>query len=89
MYRSKARQSRDSYPGRRNRIHARGVVDGDTAGFVSHWRRRHDRLLGGIAQVLKAHEDAPELKQMLRRLLSIDRQPLPGDPSTASDRRDD
>lgn len=57
-------------------VSAKGGLSGKDAEIATHWRRRHDRLLAGIATVIKAHEDAQELKQMLRRLLAIDRQQL-------------
>lgn len=62
---------------RQGGVSTQGQLTGQTADLVSHWRRRHDRLLAGIAAVLKSYEpDANELKQMLRRLLSLDRQPI-------------
>lgn len=57
----------------------KGPLTGEDAQIATHWRRRHDRLLGGIAQVIKGPDNAHELKQMLRRLLAIDRQQLDGD----------
>lgn len=69
----------------------RGRLDGDPGGasthgnvrsgadaeLATHWRRRHDRLIAGINQVLKARDaDPAELRQMLERLLKVDRQPL-------------
>lgn len=44
---------------------------------ANHWRRRHDRLLAGIHAVLKLHpRDERELRAVLERLLTLDRQPL-------------
>lgn len=55
-----------------------GALDGETAALVTHWRRRHDRLLAGIAQILKNRPaDGLAFRQQLERLLSLDRQPLP------------
>lgn len=52
-------------------------LTGADAELATHWRRRHDRLIAGINQVLKAHDaDASMLHQMLVRLLTVDRQPL-------------
>jgi ParB/RepB/Spo0J family partition protein len=53
-------------------------LTGDTAEIVTHWRRRHDRLLAGIAQIIKNHpRDTHEFRQQLERLFAVDRQPLP------------
>lgn len=53
-----------------------GTLDGDTAAIVSHWRRRHDRLMAGIAQVITKIGEGHDAKQMLLRLVTLDRQPL-------------
>jgi ParB/RepB/Spo0J family partition protein len=56
-------------------------MDGETAGLVTHWRRRHDRLLAGIAQILKNRPaDGYEFRQQLERLFALDRKPLPEEP---------
>jgi ParB family chromosome partitioning protein len=53
------------------------AVSADEATIASHWRRRHDRLLAGIAQVVKARSaDGAEVRAMLDRLLKLDRQPF-------------
>lgn len=60
-------------------VSTRGVagLTGADAELATHWRRRHDRLIAGINQVLKAKDaDASMLHQMLERLLKVDRQPL-------------
>lgn len=55
-----------------------GKLDGETANLVTHWRRRHDRLLAGIAQIIKNRPpDGHACRQQLERLLTLDRQPLP------------
>lgn len=54
----------------------KGNLTGADAQIATHWRRRHDRLLAGIATVIKAQGDVHEVKQMLRRLLSLDRQQI-------------
>lgn len=69
---------------KRNRTHSdgggagtHGRMSAADAEVATHWRRRHDRLIAGINQVLKAHDaDASILHQMLVRLLTVDRQPL-------------
>jgi ParB/RepB/Spo0J family partition protein len=53
-----------------------GKLTGDTAELVTHWRRRHDRLLAGIHQVVKAKTDTIAMRSMLNRLLQVDREPL-------------
>lgn len=55
-------------------------LKGSDAAIVSHWRRRHDRLLAGIATLLKARPtDVAEYRQMIERLLKLDRQALAED----------
>lgn len=62
-------------------------LPGDSAELATHWRRRHDRLIAGINQVLAPPQrgaDGDEVRRMLDRLLKLDRQPLPdtnGSPS--------
>lgn len=54
-----------------------GHLSGADADAVSHWRRRHDRLLGGIHAVLSAHPSGDgEWRDLLNRVLKADRQPL-------------
>jgi ParB family chromosome partitioning protein len=53
---------------------------GDEASFraVSHWRRRHDRLVAGIHAVLKARpQEESEFRRLLDQVLKLDHQPLP------------
>lgn len=51
----------------------------EDAAIATHWRRRHDRLIAGIVQVIKANDaDGVKVRQMLDRLLKLDRQPLEG-----------
>lgn len=65
---------------------AHGALDGETAALVTHWRRRHDRLLAGIAQIIKNRPaDGLACRQQLERLLTLDRQPLP-EPTRPSSR---
>lgn len=52
-----------------------GGIKGGDAELVSHWRRRHDRLLAGLYQLLKLVPG--EYQVMIDRLLKIDTQPLP------------
>lgn len=55
-----------------------GKLSGTDAQIATHWRRRHDRLIAGINQVLDGRGlDADEQRRMLDRLLKLDRQPLP------------
>lgn len=57
----------------------KGQLTGINAEIATHWRRRHDRLIAGINQVLApAHRgaDADELRRMLDRVLKLDREPL-------------
>lgn len=62
----------------RGGVSAHGKLDGESAHLVTHWRRRHDRLLAGIAQIIKNRPpDVHEFRQQLDRLLTLDRQPLP------------
>lgn len=51
-------------------------LTGESAEIATHWRRRHDRLLAGIASILKSHPDTDGMREMLHRLLTLDRQPL-------------
>lgn len=58
-----------------NGARGEGTGGGDSAAI--HWRGRHERLLAGIAQIMKARDaDEVELRRMLDRLLKLDRQPL-------------
>jgi ParB/RepB/Spo0J family partition protein len=67
--------------GRPGGTRAAPSLDGDTAAIVTHWRRRHDRLLAGIAQILKNRPaDGYEFRQQLERLFALDRKPLPDEP---------
>lgn len=51
-------------------------LTGTDAQIATHWRRRHDRLLAGIASILKSQRDTNGMREMLHRLLTLDRQPL-------------
>lgn len=62
--------------GGRNRIDHDDTTPRQDGELARHWQRRHSRLLAGVATVIKAQGDGDELRQMLRRLLSLDRQPL-------------
>lgn len=56
------------------------TISGDDARVVSHWRRRHDRLVAGIHAVLKEKpSNAADFRRMLDRLLKLDKKPLPAD----------
>lgn len=59
----------------RKKSHA---VHGDEAALVSYWRRRHDRLLGGLYALLKANPvEAGEYSRMVDKLIKLDTQPFP------------
>lgn len=50
---------------------------GDEAELVSYWRRRHDRLIGGLYAIQKARpSDVDEAMRFLDKLLKLDAQPL-------------
>lgn len=60
----------------------RGTADEASFAAVSHWRRRHDRLLAGIHAVLKARpREVAEMRMMLDRLLKLDLTVLEEEPS--------
>lgn len=60
-------------------------LSGKDAQLVSHWRRRHDRLLGGIYQVLKCRQaTAVAQRGMLERLVKLDKTPLADEQSVDS-----
>lgn len=62
---------------KRGGVSTHGALNGDTATLVTHWRRRHDRVLAGIATILRDHRlDGDEVRQALHRLMTLDRQPL-------------
>lgn len=62
----------------KTRKHPRGVPAGDEAALVSYWRRRHDRILGGLYAIEKARPvDADEILRMIDRLIKLDAQPFP------------
>lgn len=63
---------------RRGGVSTHGKLTGTDAEIVSHWRRRHDRLLAGIAAVLKSNpKSVHDFREMLERLFALDRKPLP------------
>lgn len=52
---------------------------GDEAALVSYWRRRHDRLIGGLYAIQKARPvDAAECLRMIDRLIKLDARPTDG-----------
>lgn len=55
-------------------------LTGADADIATHWRRRHDRLIAGIHQILKARDDEAGMRRLLDRLLKLDREPLPEQP---------
>jgi ParB/RepB/Spo0J family partition protein len=55
-------------------------LTGEDAQIATHWRRRHDRLVAGLLQIIRSQEmTGLGLRTMLERLLKVDRQPLPSD----------
>ncbi len=49
----------------------------DEGAIVSHWRRRHDRLLTGLRVLQRANpETVDELKEMIGRVVKLDTKPL-------------
>lgn len=62
----------------RDGSHKRSGLTGSDSELVSHWRRRHDRLLGGLFAILKARPaHADESLRMIDRLVKLDAQPFP------------
>lgn len=50
---------------------------GDEAALVSYWRRRHDRVIGGLYAIQKARPaDADEVLRMIDKLIKIDARPF-------------
>lgn len=60
--------------------HADPALTGQTAEMVSHWRRRHDRLLSGLQRIRRAKADGISLAgviTMIERLIELDHTALP------------
>lgn len=61
----------------KERTSPRGV--GDEAALVSYWRRRHDRVVGGLYAIQKARPAvADEVLRMIDKLIKLDAQPFEG-----------
>lgn len=64
--------------GHRGGVGTKSVLTGADAGLITHWRRRHDRLLVGIHTILKTHPATTgEYRTLMNRLFALDKQPLP------------
>jgi ParB/RepB/Spo0J family partition protein len=57
-------------------------LGGDEAALVSYWRRRHDRLVGGLYAIQKARPvDADQCLRMIDKLIKLDAEPFEGSAS--------
>lgn len=61
-----------------DKIRKKQRLTGDEAALVSYWRRRHDRVVGGLYAIQKARPvDADECLRMIDKLIKLDVQPFP------------
>lgn len=62
--------------------HTAKSLSGATAELVTYWRRRHDRLLGGVQATARARANGMSISgvlSLLDRLVTIDAEPLPSE----------
>ena len=56
-------------------------LQGSESTIISHWRRRHDRLIAGLHALQRARpRDVEEYREMIVRLLKLDIKPLEEEP---------
>lgn len=71
--RKRFREEGEHAPG----THTKRGLTGSDSELVSHWRRRHDRLLAGLYAIQKARpSDADECLRMIDKLIKLDTQPF-------------
>lgn len=71
------KRRKDRRTGKRQGGSRPSALKGDEATIVSHWRRRHDRLIAGLHVLRRSKaESVPEFKTMVDRLLKVDLEPL-------------